>query len=136
MEKSNSIEIPEKELMKINISFGSELPSDVVVTLKLIGKKWSLPILYLLEEKNLNFSDLKSTLNEHMNISSNMLSSALSELQSYRLIEKRILSESPLRVEYSSTVLGRDLCDLCQVIGAFGKKYLSETNSTKESLDQ
>ena len=128
-------EISDTKLMNINISFGSELPSDVLVTLKLIGKKWSLPILYLLEEKNLNFSDLKSALTENLKISSNMLSSALTELQSYQLIEKRILSESPLRVEYSSTVLGRDLCDLCQVIGAFGKKYLSETYLTKNSLD-
>lgn len=128
MEKSSSIDLPEEKLMNIDISFGNELPSDVIVTLKLIGKKWSLPILYLLEERDYNFSDLKNAISETMNISSNMLSSALTELQSYQLIEKRILSESPLRVEYSSTVLGRDLCDLCQVIGAFGKKYLVETN--------
>ena len=136
MEKTGSVDLPEKELMNINISFGNELPSDVVVTLKLIGKKWSLPILYLLETRDYNFSDLKSALGENMNISSNMLSSALTELQSHQLIEKRILSESPLRVEYSSTILGRDLCDLCQVIGAFGKKYLSETKLSTDSIDQ
>ena len=123
----NEDELKEPELMNINISFGPELPSDIIVTLKLIGKKWSLPILYLLENKDLSFSDLKVKLAETMNISSNMLSNALTELQSYYLIDKRIISTSPIRVEYSSTILGRDFCDLCQVIGAFGKKYLTKS---------
>ena len=115
----------EKDLLGTELVFGEELPSEVIATLKLIGKKWSLPILYMLHEKNLGFSDLKKSIGEK--ISSNMLSRALDELQSFMLIEKRIISTSPIRVEYSSSVLGRDLCDLCQVIGAFGKKYLSET---------
>lgn len=126
---------PDTKLMNVKIEFGTELPTDIITTLKLIGKKWSLPILYSLETKDLSFSDLKTTLGENMNISSNMLSSALSELQTFQLIEKRILSTSPMRVEYSSTVLGRDLCDLCQVIGAFGKKYITETNLNNEDLE-
>ena len=115
----------EKDLLGTELLFGDELPSEVLATLKLIGKKWSLPILYMLHEKNMGFSDLKKSIGEK--ISSNMLSRALDELQSYFLIEKRIISTSPIRVEYSSSVLGRDLCDLCQVIGAFGKKYMIET---------
>ena len=115
----------EKDLLGTELMFGEELPSEVLATLKLIGKKWSLPILYMLHEKNMGFSELKKSIGEK--ISSNMLSRALDELQSYLLIEKRIISTSPIRVEYSSSVLGRDLCDLCQVIGAFGKKYILET---------
>lgn len=122
----NEIDLEEeKDLLETNLRFGAELPSEVLATLKLIGKKWSLPILYRLNERNLGFSDLKKDIGEK--ISSNMLSRALDELQSYFLIEKRIISTSPIRVEYSSSVLGRDLCDLCQVIGAFGKKYMLET---------
>jgi DNA-binding HxlR family transcriptional regulator len=115
----------EKDLLGTELIFGDELPSEVLVTLKLIGKKWSLPILYMLNEKNMGFSDLKKAIGDK--ISSNMLSRALDELQSFLLIEKRIISTSPIRVEYSSSVLGKDLCDLCQVIGAFGKKYMLET---------
>lgn len=114
-------------LSEIEISFGNELPTEVITTLRLISKKWSLPILYALEQKNLGFSDLKTEIGETQNISSNMLSRALDELLTLELIEKRILSDSPLRLEYSSTIIGKDLCDLCQVIGAFGKKYLTET---------
>ena len=128
MDNSQNIDLnqnDEKDLLGTELLFGDELPSEVLATLKLIGKKWSLPILYMLHEKNMGFSDLKKSIGEK--ISSNMLSRALDELQSYFLIEKRIISTSPIRVEYSSSVLGRDLCDLCQVIGAFGKKYMIET---------
>ena len=106
----------EPDLFSTIISFGEELPSEVIASLKLIGKKWSLPILYTLHEKQaLGFSDLKRSIGEDT-ISSNMLSRALDELQEYQLVEKRIISTSPIRVEYSSTVLGKDLCDLCQFL--------------------
>ena len=117
----------ETPLQFTEIKFGDELPKEVMTTLKLIGKKWALPILYQIHEKNLGFADLKKSLVDNANISSNMLSRVLDELQSYQLVEKRIVSTSPIRVEYSSTILGKDFCDLCQVIGAFGKKYLESS---------
>ena len=49
----------EKDLLGTELMFGEELPSEVLATLKLIGKKWSLPILYMLHEKNMGFSELK-----------------------------------------------------------------------------
>lgn len=122
------MEKEDPNLSEIDISFGNELPSEVLTTLQLISKKWSLPVLYSLHEKNMGFSELKSEIGQSQSISSNMLSRALDELQSLQLVEKRTISESPLRFEYSSTVLGKDLCDLCQIIGAFGKKYLTTTN--------
>lgn len=126
MDDSSEFDLEEKDLFGTEILFGNELPLEVLSTLRLIGKKWSLPILYMLHEKNQGFSELKKNIGEK--ISSNMLSRALDELQKYILIEKRIISTSPIRVEYSSSILGRDFCDLCQVIGAFGKKYLQETD--------
>ena len=121
----------EHELSEIEVKFGNELPTEVITTIQLISKKWSLPVLYGLHERNMGFSELKTELGQ--NISSNMLSRALDELQTLQLVEKRTLSESPLRFEYSSTVLGKDLCDLCQIIGAFGKKYLTETGNETET---
>ena len=129
------MEQKDPQLSDIDIKFGNELPNEVLATLQLISKKWSLPILYTLHEKNLGFSDLKSEISESQSISSNMLSRALDELQKLQLIEKRLISEAPVRVEYSSTVLGKDLCDLCQVIGAFGKKYLTETGVEMNSFE-
>ena len=112
------------EIEDIDINFGSELPTEVITTLKLIGKKWAMPILYALHDKNLGFSGLKRHIGDR--ISSNMLSRALEELQRYNLLEKRIISVSPIRVEYSLTIYGDDLCDLCLALGAFGQKYLHQ----------
>jgi DNA-binding HxlR family transcriptional regulator len=110
----------------VKIKFGNELPNEIIITLKLIGKKWAMPILYALNDKNLGFSGLKRDIGEK--ISSNMLSRALEELQQAQLIEKRIISMSPIRVEYSATIYGNDLCDLCLALGAFGAKYLVDEN--------
>ena len=66
----------------------------------------------------LGFNELKRELNNKIN--SNVLSQILQELQSKTLIEKRITSVSPIRVEYSLTVSGIDLCDLCLALGALG----------------
>ena len=94
-------------LGNVEISFGNELPDEVLATLRLISKKWSLPLLYKLHESNWGFSDLKAEITQGSNpISSNMLSKALDELQSLKLIEKRIINDAPVRVEYSSTILG------------------------------
>ena len=108
----------------VNITFGSELPREIILTLKLIGRKWTMPILYALYNKTvLGFNELKRELKNQ--ISSNMLSQILQELQNNTLIEKRITSDSPIRVEYSLTVSGSDLCDLCLALGAFGSRYLT-----------
>jgi len=108
----------------VNITFGSELPREIILTLKLIGRKWTMPILYTLYKKTvLGFNDLKRELKNK--ISSNMLSQILQELQDNTIIEKRITSDSPIRVEYSLTVRGSDLCDLCLALGAFGSRYLT-----------
>ena len=118
------------EMKGKRIHFGSELPQEVKVTLKLIGKKWAMPILYVLTEKNLGFSDLKRQIGDGQ-ISSNMLSRALDELQQHHLVEKRLISMSPIRVEYSLTTYGDDLCDLCLALGAFGSRYLTGNLSIK-----
>ena len=89
---------------KSKITFGSELPPEVLLTIKLIGKKWSLPILYALHDKiGLGFSELKRELKDC--ISSNMMSQVLGELQNNNLVEKRIISTSPIRI--SCTLLMR-----------------------------
>ncbi|MHA1331544.1 MAG: winged helix-turn-helix transcriptional regulator [Candidatus Hodarchaeales archaeon] len=107
----------------LNIDFGPELPNEIVVTLNLIGKKWIMPVLYTLNEKTiLGFNEMKRELKGR--ISSNMLNKILIELQDRKLIDKRIVSTSPIRVEYSLTMNGEDLCILCMSLASFGAKYL------------
>lgn len=117
----------------IKIVYGDTVPLEILETLRLLAKKWIMPIMYHLNIKNQGFADLKRAIGK--SISSNMLSRTLEELQSNHLIEKRIVSTSPIRVEYSLPILGSDLCELMDSLGAFGQKYLSIQSSDTATED-
>jgi len=69
-----------------------------------LGRKWHPRIIYhLLEDGPLGFSGLKDRLN---GISSKMLSESLSSLEDQGLVARRIVSDQPVRVEYSLTERG------------------------------
>jgi len=71
---------------------------------ELLGRKWHLRIVYhLLEDGPLGFSDLKDRLD---GISSKMLSESLSSLEDGSLVTREIVSDQPVRVEYSLTERG------------------------------
>ncbi|QSG09428.1 winged helix-turn-helix transcriptional regulator [Halapricum desulfuricans] len=71
------------------------------------GRKWNLRIVYhLLESGPLGFSDLKDALD---GVSSKMLSESLSLLEEHRLVCRELVSDQPVRVEYSLTECGAAL---------------------------
>lgn len=72
-----------------------------------IGRKWQPIIVYhLLDSGPLGFSALKGCIDD---ISSKMLSDSLDELEAAGLVTREILSDKPVRVEYSLTTEGEDL---------------------------
>lgn len=111
-----------RKLRGIKVYFGEEVPPEVLTTIRLLSKKWAIPIMYHLYRQNLGFSELKREVGKR--VSSTMLSRALDELQESNLVEKRIVSTSPIRVEYSLRPIGSDFCALVESLGIFGKKYL------------
>jgi DNA-binding HxlR family transcriptional regulator len=74
----------------------------------LLGHKWHLPVLYhLLLEDGMGFSGLRDRID---GISAKMLSESLETLESrYGIVEREIVEDQPLRVEYSLTEVGRSL---------------------------
>jgi DNA-binding HxlR family transcriptional regulator len=73
----------------------------------ILGRKWHLRIVYhLLENESLGFSQLKESVAD---ISSKMLSESLSSLEEHGLVDRQIVNEQPVRVEYSLTESGRAL---------------------------
>ena len=105
-----------------------KFPVEIVLTMKLLAKKWTLYVLHALENQDLRFNELKKVI-DNGKISSNMLSSVLKELLQYSLIEKQLVSISPIRVKYSRTYLANDVSKLCNVLGDFGLKYLAKNVS-------
>src|SRR5579863_6663299 len=80
---------------------------DVSDIWKVLGKAWSLLILKNLSTKEaVRFNELKKALPE---ISNTVLADRLRELESEKLIVKKIYAQVPLKVEYSLTKDAKDL---------------------------
>ena len=85
----------------------------IEVSLKHLGSKWTIHILRDLFRGSKRFSDF---LKQNSQLSTRVLSQRLCELEKNGLIEKKIVSKSPLRAEYELTEKGlkakKILCEL------------------------
>jgi len=78
----------------------------IEVTLNYLGKKWTMQIIRDLFKGKKRFSEF---LNANPQISTKMLSLRLVELQNSGLIKKKVISTTPIKVEYSLTQKGKAL---------------------------
>jgi|Deesub1362A_J573_1020465.scaffolds.fasta_scaffold00005_54 DNA-binding HxlR family transcriptional regulator len=98
----------------------------VIETINTIGKKWHLVIIYELMKGPKRFNELKNSIN---GISSKTLSKSLNELRKSKIVDRKVFSDSPIRVEYSLTDKGRDLEEILEVMKHWGERWLVECNS-------
>jgi DNA-binding HxlR family transcriptional regulator len=87
---------------------------------KILGKKWYLVIVHRLLDRPRGFNDLKEAVGD---ISAKILSQALQDMAQKGIVERRVSSESPVRVEYSLTEQGRDLNEVLKELYDWGKKW-------------
>jgi len=86
-----------------------------------LGPKWHLPIIHhLLENGPAGFSVLKT---ETDGISSKMLSESLSSLEASGIVHREVLTEQPVRVEYSLTERGRALEGIVHRLLRWGAEF-------------
>ncbi|MEY7848653.1 winged helix-turn-helix transcriptional regulator [Natrarchaeobius sp. A-rgal3] len=96
--------------------------------LTLLSKKWSPIILLMLQHHgSQGFNDLLEGIPD---ISSKVLSDTLDTLQEAGLIERRVVSESPLRVEYDLTDAGRDMEPIFESLADWVESHLETTTRT------
>src|SRR5947209_6930627 len=81
--------------------------------IEIISKRWNPLILRVLLPHSLRFSELAEQLGV---VSDRMLSERLKELEREGIVERRVLPESPVRVEYSLTEKGQALGPVVQAI--------------------
>lgn len=91
-------------------------------TIALIGNKWSLLIIKALmaADKPLRYNELSKVLKK---ISSRTLSAKLKNLVNYGIIEKNIIDDAPIKVEYSLTEKGRDLYKVKELMAEWGERW-------------
>lgn len=96
--------------------------------LSLLSKKWHpVVVLTLTRHGTLGFNDLL----EHIpDISGKVLSGTLEALGDAGLIERRVISESPLRVEYELTEAGNDMVSIFESLSAWGNRHLESATQT------
>jgi len=78
----------------------------VEVTLSIIGKKWTALIVRDLLSGTKRFGELQNSLS---GISPRTLSARLKDLETEKIIKKKVFKEIPLHVEYTLTPRGKDL---------------------------
>lgn len=71
-----------------------------------LSKKWAV---FLLKDMFLGCKRFNDFLQVHPNLSNRVLSDQLKGLEKHGFIEKKIVSKSPVRIEYELTEMGRGL---------------------------
>ena len=94
---------------------------------EIVGRKWHPPIVYhLLADGPLGFSSLKGRVD---GVSSKMLSESLDALEAAGVVERSIVSDSPVRVEYALTERGESLEPLIGEMVSWGAAHESDDGS-------
>lgn len=97
----------------------------VKATLDLIGGKWKTMILYLISNDINRFGKLEMTLRD---ISKQMLTSQLRELEHDGMIERVIYPVIPPKVEYFLTEKGKSILPIIQQMKLWGQEHAFPKN--------
>src|SRR5438128_8423584 len=87
---------------------------------ELIGRRWTGAIIFLLLRSRCRFATLRDAIPD---ITDRMLSERLQELEEEGIVERTVLPETPIRVEYALTRKGRALASALDAIGAWAHKW-------------
>ena len=92
----------------------------VDTTLRVIGGKWKLIILWYLNESTLRFSELEKRIE---GVTQKMLTQQLREMESDGLIARKVYAIVPPKVEYSITAHGKSLKNVLTELECWGEKH-------------
>jgi DNA-binding HxlR family transcriptional regulator len=74
--------------------------------IELVGRRWTGAIVFVLLRSRCRYATLRDAIPE---ITDRMLSERLSELEQEGIVERTVIPETPVRVEYALTRKGRAL---------------------------
>lgn len=88
---------------------------------ELLGGRWTGAIVRALLSGKTRFTDVAHAI---PGLSDRMLSERLKELESEGVVERCVIPETPVRIEYSLTEKGRGLAAAVQAISAWAEEWL------------
>ena len=89
--------------------------------IELIGKRWTGAILFVLMDGPLRFSEVKVLVPD---LSDRLLSERLKELEAEGIVERRVIDDMPVRVEYGLTEKGRALEPAVRSLKVWARSWL------------
>ena len=88
---------------------------------ELIGRRWTGAIIYVLLESRCRFAVLRQAIPD---ITDRMLTERLQELETKGIVERTVVPEAPVRVEYALTQKGRGLANAIGAISNWADKWI------------
>jgi DNA-binding HxlR family transcriptional regulator len=89
---------------------------------ELIGRRWNGAIIFLLLKQTCRFATLRDGIPD---ITDRMLSERLQELEQEGVVERVVVPDTPVRVEYSLTKKGKGLAEAIDSISTWAEKYVA-----------
>jgi DNA-binding HxlR family transcriptional regulator len=88
---------------------------------ELIGRRWTGAIIFVLLKSRCRFAVLSAAIPD---ITDRMLSDRLRELEDEEIIERTVVPETPIRVEYALTKKGRALASAINAITEWAHRWI------------
>jgi len=109
-----------------------EMIEATVTAVDLIDAKWKVDVLYLLAARVRRHGRLLA----HLLVSKKVLSDTLKGLERDGLVCRRVFPETPPRVEYSLTPLGRSLTGPLLALSEWTEEHLEEVLAARAAYDR
>ncbi|WP_329138734.1 helix-turn-helix transcriptional regulator [Streptomyces sp. NBC_01476] len=102
------------------------------LAIEIMTDKWAVVVVFALSRKPCRHGELVDLVG---GISRKVLTQTLRRLQGYGLVDRRAYAETPPRVEYSLTDLGRTLVEPIAVLSEWAKSYGEAIVSFQEAAE-
>jgi DNA-binding HxlR family transcriptional regulator len=95
---------------------------------ELVGRRWTGAILRVLMDGPLRFSEIAQAIPE---LSDRLLSERMKELEARGVVERRVISGPPLRVEYELSQMGTELEPALSELQRWARRWLGDGRASR-----
>lgn len=100
---------------------------------ELIGKRWTGAILRAMRAGCVRFSDISDAV---PGLHDRLLSERLKELECEGVVERIVIPETPVRIEYHLTAKGEDLDEVMDSISAWAYRWVEADQAADDGAPQ
>lgn len=90
---------------------------------ELVGRRWTGAVIRLLLDGRMRYAELRDAIPD---ISDRMLSERLRELETEGIVERIVVPDTPVRVEYTLTEKGRALERALDEVGKWAERWVTD----------